>query len=279
MTQITRMKKLTLIALSLAGVTTLCAQGKKDFPAHWGQPPEIQTRDYVELPAGYGHGSSSLRHWIQANLVKDQAAQGTNAAPAVLYANDFEKAEVGQLPDGFMVLGGEFTVQRDGTNQVLELPGAPLDSFGMQFGPALRADVGVTARVFSTNKGRRVPTFGVGVGGVSGWKVQVAPGKKALELIRDLDVKASVPFAWKSGTWTQLRLELRQIKDGNWQVTAKAWEPGTPEPEKPMVSFAETEAPTPGRPSIIGSPFAGTPIWYDDLQVLSLPPQGASAAR
>jgi hypothetical protein len=279
MTQITRMKKILLSVLGLVLALTLNAEIKKDFPAHWGKPPEVQTMDYVEWPAGYGHGSSTLRHWIQANLLKDQAAQGTNAAPAVLYANDFEKAELGQLPDGFMVLGGEFAVQRDGTNQVLELPGAPLDSFGMQFGPALRADVAVTARVFSTNKGRRVPTFGVGLGGVSGWKAQVAPGKKTLELIRDLDVKASVPFAWKSGTWTQLRLELRQVKEGDWQVTAKAWEQGTPEPENAMVSFAETEAPTPGRPSIIGSPFAGTPIWYDDLQVLALPPQGASAAR
>jgi hypothetical protein len=273
------MKKILLSVLGLIWALSLNAEIKKDFPRHWGAPPKIQTADYVDLPAGYGHGSSSLRHWIQANLVKDEANPVTNNAPPTLYANDFEKVEVGQLPEGFMVLGGEFTVQREGTNQVLELPGAPLDSFGLQFGPALRADVAVAARVFSTNKGRRVPTFGVGLGGVSGWKVQVAPGKKALELIRDLDVKASVPFAWKSGTWTQLRLELRQLKDGLWRVTAKAWEQGTPEPDKPMVSFSETEAPTPGRPSIIGSPFAGTPIWYDDLQVLALPPQGASAAR
>jgi hypothetical protein len=268
----TRMKKPLLIVLGLIGALSLSAEIKKDFPTHWGQPPEIQTRDYVELPAGYGHGSSSLRHWIQANLGKDQAAPGSNAAPAVLYASDFEKSEIGQVPEGFLVLGGDFTVQREGTNQVLELPGAPLDSFGAQFGPTLRADVAVAARVFGTNQGRRAPTFGVGLGGVSGWKVQVAPGKKTVELIRDIEVMASVPYDWKPGTWTELRLELRQVKTNAWRVTAKAWTQGTPEPKQPVLTFDETESPVSGRASIIGSPFAGTPIWYDDLQVLTLPP-------
>lgn len=57
------------------------------FPEHWGAPPEIQTRDYVELPGGYGHGSSTLKHWIQENLDRDAAAQagsptGAERAPA-----------------------------------------------------------------------------------------------------------------------------------------------------------------------------------------------------
>lgn len=273
------MKKILLSVVGLAGVLSISAAVKKEFLPHWGNPPEIQTRDYVELPAGYGHGSSSLRNWIQTNLAKDLVAKPT-APAAPLYANDFEKAEAGKLPDEFLVLGGEFVVQREGTNQVLELPGAPLDSFGVQFGPTSRADVAVAARVFGTSKGRRTPTFGVGLGGVSGWKVQVSPGKKALELIRDQDVKTSVPYDWKSGVWTELRLELRQIKEGAWRVRAKAWPQGTPEPEKPLLEFAETEAPIPGRASVIGSPFAGTPIWYDDLKISALPPaQGANAAR
>lgn len=56
---------------------TLSAQKSKRpaFPKHWGEPPAIQTRDYVPLPENYGFGSSTLRHWIQQHLAQDQAAQ------------------------------------------------------------------------------------------------------------------------------------------------------------------------------------------------------------
>ena len=39
----------------------------KAFPRLWGKPPEIQTKDSVPLPDGYGHGSSTLYHWIKEN--------------------------------------------------------------------------------------------------------------------------------------------------------------------------------------------------------------------
>jgi len=50
------------------------AAPKPSFPAHWGQPPEIQTMDYRPLPGGYGFGSSTLAAWIQRNLDKDAAS-------------------------------------------------------------------------------------------------------------------------------------------------------------------------------------------------------------
>jgi hypothetical protein len=123
-----------------------------------------------------------------------------------IYENNFEKAEVGKLPDGFLALNGEFVVKADGTNKFLELPGAPLDSFVVLFGPTAGADVAVSARIFGTVKGRRAPTFGVGLGGVSGFHLQVSSGKKALEIYKDADLKAGVPFDWKSGEWTALQL-------------------------------------------------------------------------
>lgn len=187
--------------------------------------------------------------------------------PKPLYENNFEKAEAGKVPDDLMVLGGEFVVKRDGTNQFLELPGAPLDSFAVQFGPAEKADVSVTARILGTSKGRRTPTFGVGLGGVSGWKLQASPGKKALELLKDQEIKATVSYEWRSGTWTQLRLETQKVKEGAWKIEGKAWPVGEAEPKTALISFEETEEPTPGKASILGSPFAGTPIWFDDLRV------------
>ncbi len=45
----------------------------KPFPGHWGNPPEIQTQDWVELPASFGNGSSTLKNWIIENLARDAA--------------------------------------------------------------------------------------------------------------------------------------------------------------------------------------------------------------
>jgi hypothetical protein len=47
------------------------------FPAHWGPPPAMQTMDIVELPGGYGMGSSTLKHWIQGNLDRDAGVSGS----------------------------------------------------------------------------------------------------------------------------------------------------------------------------------------------------------
>ena len=44
------------------------APNGKEFPAHWGEPPAIQTRDLRPLPGGYGQGSSTLANWIKANM-------------------------------------------------------------------------------------------------------------------------------------------------------------------------------------------------------------------
>ncbi len=49
--------------------------GGKEFPAHWGEPPQIQTRDLRPLPGGYGNGSSTLARWIQENLDRDVREQ------------------------------------------------------------------------------------------------------------------------------------------------------------------------------------------------------------
>lgn len=184
-----------------------------------------------------------------------------------LYKNDFEKAEAGKLPDDVSALSGDFIVRSEGTNRFLELPGSPLDSFAAQFGPAEKEGVAVSARIFGTSKGRRGPVFGVGLGGVSGWKLQVSPAKKAIELLKDQTVKASKEFEWKAGTWTQLRLQVRKVKDGEWRIEGKAWIAGEAEPKDWTISFDEKEELVAGKASVLGSPFAGTPIWFDDLVV------------
>jgi hypothetical protein len=193
------------------------------------------------------------------------AAWAQSAKP--LYENNFEKAEVDKLPEDFLVLDGSFTVKAEGGNKFVELPGAPLDSFGFLFGPTEKEGLSVKARILGTGKGRRFPVFAVGLNGVGGYKLQVAPAKKAIELTKGDEVMASVPFEWQSGSWTMLRLQVRKVKDGQWKIEGKAWPQTGKEPAAWTISLEENSEPTPGRPTLWGNPFSGTPIQYDDLLV------------
>ena len=193
-------------------------------------------------------------------------ALGAATEPPV-YECNFESAEAGKVPADFLVLNGAFAVKAAGTNKFLELPGSPLDGCAVQFGPAESADVAVTARICGTANGKRGPAFGVGLGGAGGYRLQVSPGRKAVELLRDQELKARVDYEWRSGTWTRLRLQVRKVKDGAWRVEGKVWADGSAEPKDWTLAAEELEPPVAGRASVAGSPFSGTPIWFDDLRV------------
>jgi hypothetical protein len=229
---------------------------------------------YRRLPVGSASKRTHERRleigdtvgWKTALRALAIALVGINTfAQDATYKNDFQSAEVGQAPKEFMVLDGGFAVAEEGGNKFLELPGAPLDTYGLLFGPTEKENRTVSARVFGTGKGRRFPTFSVGLNGVGGYKLQVSPGKKALELYKGDAVKASVPFDWQTGKWTRLALTMKKAGENQWVIDGKAYEDGGKEPEKPTVTFTDTEAPTPGRASIGGSPYSTTPIRYDDL--------------
>ena len=188
------------------------------------------------------------------------------AEPKTIYQNDFEKAAGGKVPEDLLVLDGAFAVKEEGGNKSLELPGAPLDSFGLLFGPTEGAGLNVSARVRGTARGRRFPTFGIGLNGVGGYKLQVSPGKKLLELYKGEQVLTTTPYAWESDSWTLLRLQVRKAGE-TWQIEGKAWKQGGPEPTAWTISQTEKTEPSPGRASLWGSPYATTPILYDDLLI------------
>lgn len=191
------------------------------------------------------------------------------AAPAfaetTLYENNFEKAALDQAPDDFLVLDGDFAVKQSDGNKFLELPGAPLDTFGVLFGPTTNAGVRVSARIYATGKGRRYPSFGVGLNGPSGYKLKVSPAKNALEIYKGDESLANVPFAWKSGAWTMFKLQVRAVSDQLWKVEGKAWPQTEPEPADWTIWLEEKTPPHPGRASLWGAPYSGTPIRFDDL--------------
>ncbi len=192
---------------------------------------------------------------------------GAARAEQTLYENNFEKAAPGQAPEEFLVLDGAFAVQESEGNRYLELPGAPLDNYGLLFGPTTNAGVCVSARIQGTRQGRRFPSFGVGLNGPSGFKLKVAPGKNALELSKGDEVLASAPYNWKTGAWTMFRLRVRAAGDPGWKIEGKAWAQTDAEPKDWMISVEEKTAPHPGRASLWGCPYSGTPIRFDDLRL------------
>ena len=184
-----------------------------------------------------------------------------------LFNTSFSETPVGPLPDSFMVIQGEFEVKESGTNKLLELPGAPLDSHSVLFGPVTNANVRVEAKILSARKGRRMPTFGVGLGGVAGYKLQVAPAKGALELLLDTQVVTNAPFQWKSGAWTHCQLQIQQKGEQAWVIKARAWNEGDAAPTSWPIEIQAAEPPISGQASVLGSPFSGEPIQFDDLRV------------
>jgi hypothetical protein len=190
-----------------------------------------------------------------------------DGATKILYEDNFEKATVGQVPEDFLVLDGNFAVAESDGNKYLVLPGAPLDIFGVLFGPTTNAGVCVSARIYGTGKGRRYPQFGVGIDGQNGYKLKVSPAKDAVEIYKGDESLAAVPFHWKSGTWTMFRLQIRQIDGPAWKIEGKVWPQTEPEPKEWTIALDEKTPPRAGRASIWGSPISGTPIRFDDLQL------------
>ncbi|MGV3757655.1 MAG: hypothetical protein ACO1QS_19925 [Verrucomicrobiota bacterium] len=190
-------------------------------------------------------------------------------AGKTLYENNFEKAAMDSIPEDFLVLDGGFKVKEADGGKVVELPGDPLETYGFLFGPTEKENLAVTARIHGTGKGRRFPFFGVGLSGVGGYRLMVAPAKQAIEIYKGDNVVATVPNKWASDTWTQFRLEVRKAGTA-WKVEGKVWKQGDAEPKEPTISYDEKEEPIGGRPTVWGSPFAGTPIKFDDLKVVSV---------
>lgn len=185
----------------------------------------------------------------------------------VLCSEDFSEVEMGAVPEDFMVLDGDFSVVELDGNRLLELPGAPLSTFVLLAGPSEPDELRISARIYGESTKRRMPRFGVGLNGISGYQLRLAPSKRKLELTKQNDVVSSVAFKWVPGTWTTFLLQVRRAGEGDWMVEGKAWPVGKDEPQEWMIQFKEPNEPLVGRPALWGTPYSGKAIRYDDLEI------------
>ena len=215
-------------------------------------------------------------------LIRNSAAVLACAAAVLAlgageYRNDFSADALGMAPKDVQAIGGTFKVVEVDQDKAVELPGEPLDIFGLLYGPAEHAQLDARARVWAESSGRRFPEFGVGLGDVGGFRLMWLPGQKLLELRRGDEVVAARAFPqWKSGTWVWLRLRVVQSPQGRWFVDGKAWPASGEEPVVWHLTRELKEAPSPGRASVWGVPFSGKPIRFDDLTATPLAAAPAS---
>jgi hypothetical protein len=207
---------------------------------------------------------------LATSLWTDSASEFCSAAENTLYQNDFQKASTGELKEDFLVLDGAFQIKEDGVNRFIELPGAPLDTFGVVFGPSLGPGVAVSARIKGSGKGRRFPSFGVSLHGVGGYRLMISPAKKAVEIYRGDEIRARVPHEWISGAWTRFWLQARKTGSSHWRIEGKVWKDGETMPAGWTITHETGEEPPAGRAAIWGSPYSGTPIQFDDLKIVKV---------
>ncbi len=99
------MKTLAFLTLLYFGLILLTstseAQVKKKFPAHWGNPPKIQTEDLRPLPGGYGNGSSTLAKWISKNLEQDKKKGATKKPFVKIFGPDTKNLDGWSIKSGY----------------------------------------------------------------------------------------------------------------------------------------------------------------------------------
>jgi hypothetical protein len=186
------------------------------------------------------------------------------------FVADFQQSPPGALPESeFMVLNGQFEVKEAGGQTFVELPGEPIDSFGFLAGP--EGATAMEARVRGQNTGKRFPEFGVGLGGAAGYRLWVMPAVKQVQIVKNEQVVAHAPLAWKAGAWTHLKFQARSAGAGKWVFEGKAWNEGEKEPEKWLIAFEagdeNLKEGVKGRASAWGTPYSSQPIAFDDLKI------------
>jgi len=83
----------------------------------------------------------------------------TRAAEDIIFFQNFDNLTKDKIPDEIIVVDGKFSVKSESNNKYIELERAPLDNFGILFGPEIKSDVSVTVRFFSESTGKRLPSF------------------------------------------------------------------------------------------------------------------------
>jgi len=201
------------------------------------------------------------------------AAQAPPAVPGQEPVKfDFQSTEAGSLPEGLTVTDGEakFSVVAEGENKFLQMDPSPLVDGGVLLGASIKGPAVISAKVRAVGKRRSFPRFGVGLHGVGGYRCLVVPAQKELQLVKNDEVVARVPFAWKSGAWITVEFSVLAAGGGA-RLEGRVWAEGGARPADPLVTYAAPAAPGTGKASVWATPFAELPVDFDEVVITPLP--------
>ncbi|MCB1087197.1 MAG: hypothetical protein KDM63_09140, partial [Verrucomicrobiae bacterium] len=175
--------------------------------------------------------------------------------------------KAGPTPSDYFVVDGEWSIADLDGGKVLKLTEEPLVDGQLQLGESLKETGGsIVAKVKAEKKRRSFPRFGVGLHGMSGFRLRLVPVQNKIELVRNEEVVASADLTWQSGQWWFLELSVTRANEG-WSVAGRAWPDGGSRPEQATIETTSTEPKFSGKASVSGTPFAGLPIFFDEIVI------------
>ena len=204
-----------------------------------------------------------------APAIPEPAVSPASAPDPRLVPFDFSDSKVGEEPEGgFVIDGSVLVIEGEAGARGLEIGAEPLVEAGAMIGDSARGGAMIAATVVAESKRRSHPRFGIGVHGISGYRIRVVPAQKVVELVFKEETVASVPLDWKAGQ--ALRLELVVLPGENeeapWSIEARAWYLDEERPEKPTFTREDDSGlKGQGKPSLWGSPYAGLPIRFTEI--------------
>lgn len=183
------------------------------------------------------------------------------------FSFDCEAWAEGTPPQEVFVVDGNIKIAAKDGGKAIVIDPNPITDATAQLGDAANGSASITVKVFASKKGRSMPRFGVSAHGMNGFRLMVNPARKTLELVRTDEVIKSVPFAWTTDTWTKLRLEVKKTGDAAWSIAGRAWPAEGEEPKEPLILHTDTTLKGQGKSAIWGTPYAETPIYFDDIKI------------
>lgn len=188
-----------------------------------------------------------------------------------VFRANFDDLTPGPVPASYFVVEGTWSIAELDGGKVLHLAEVPIVDAQVQLGDSLKDAGGtVTARIKAERKRRSFPRFGVGLHGMSGFRLRLFPAQNKLELVRNEEVVTAVPLTWDASTWWHLELTVAPAEAG-WTVAGRAWAEGTERPDKPQIEATSDEPKFSGKASVFGTAFAGLPLHFDDISITPIP--------
>ena len=184
-----------------------------------------------------------------------------------LYTNNFESYDLKSFPDDMMEIDGVFKVESNSEGKKhLEMASEPLTENAVIFGPSIRNSATLQVKVRGYKKRRSYPRFGIGLHGISGFRLRVVPSKNIIELVKNEEPVKSMPFKWNSDSWTFLKLQIIS-KEGTSVINGWAWSEGKTPSTKPIISLIHEGTPGQGKASIWGTAYSGKSMLFDEINL------------